>query len=344
MVAMMHIEGRNQRLIGLEMQGFLRFSRGKFGRSRRSILASLHKEISMNRFIFPSGPENARDPLARLDALIAAAQADVTAADVNVAAIIARIAAIEPHPHAHGHTAAGDHAYAGIGPEHFLSLAGLLAQPWPAAFAAVERVRRDAGFDYLLKAFPSVFEAQGDMLVEEGARFMDARADRVDDDLTMLFKRKQALATGMVWRLAGFDRRDRDSWVGAFACGEMLATLIASADGVTPETPFGDGLAAAVTTHCAELAAVGARELHERAARRDAERQASWALVDEDYREGGAWRGRAPTKGQRHMMQRIEAARSFPMPITARRGASSDAITNAGGNPRFDTTWSGEKA
>ena len=37
------------------------------------------------------------------------------------------------------------------------------------------------------------------------------------------------------------------------------------------------------------------------------------------------------------MMQRIEAARSLPMPIAARRGASSDAITDAGGNPRFDT-------
>ena len=35
------------------------------------------------------------------------------------------------------------------------------------------------------------------------------------------------------------------------------------------------------------------------------------------------------------MMQRIEASRSLPMPIAGRRGASSDAITEAGGNPAF---------
>ena len=148
----------------------------------------------------------------------------------------------------------------------------------------------------------------------------------------------------MVWRLVGFDRRDRDPWVGAFACGERLTALIASSDGVTSLTPFGDALAAAVTTHRAELSTIGADELHARAARRDAERQASWAEVDEAYRDTGKWRERAPTKRQRHLMQRIEAARSLPMPLAAPRGASSDAITGAGGNPRFETSHRGEKA
>lgn len=291
----------------------------------------------MIRTLFPSHPGAAPDPAARLDALIAAARSDIAAADADAEAIVAEIAGIEPHPHAHGHTAAGDHAYAGIGPEHFLSLAGLLAQPWPVALAAAETVRRGEGADYLLTAFPGAFAALGEGLAEDGALFIAARADHIDGDLTMLFARKPDLATGMVWRLVGFDRRNRDPWVGAFACGERLTALIASADGVTSVLPFGDALAAVVTTHRTELSAIGAGELHARAARRDAERQASWAEVDQTYRDTGKWRECAPTKRQRHLMQRIETARGLPMP-TARRGASSDAITGAGGNPRFEAT------
>lgn len=298
----------------------------------------------MIRNLFPSHPGTVPDPAARLDALIAAARSDIAAADAAAEAIVAEIAGIEPHPHAHGHTAAGDHAYAGIGPEHFLSLAGLLAQPWPVALAAAETVRRGESSGYLLTAFPGGFAALGEGLAEDGVLFIAARADCIDGDLSTLFARKPGLATGMVWRLVGFDRRDRDPWVGAFACGERLAALIASVEGVTPATPFGDALAAAVATHRAELATIGADELHARAARRDAERQASWAEVDEAYRDTGKWRERAPTKRQRHLMQRIETSRGLLMPITPRRGASSDAITKAGGNPRFDNSHRGEKA
>ena len=187
------------------------------------------------------------------------------------------------------------------------------------------------------------FAVFGERLINDGGVLIDARADRVDDDLTALFARKPMLATGMVFRLFGFDRRDRDPWVGTFAYGPRLSALISATEGVTDATMFGDALAAVVAAHHAELSATGASELHERAARRNAERQASWAEVDEEYRRKGSWRGRAPTKGQRYMMQRIEAARSLPMPVAARRGASADAITGAGGNPRFGT-GGGEQA
>lgn len=286
----------------------------------------------------PSGAANPRDPVARLDALITEARLEMIAADAEVAAITAEIGAIEPHPHAHGHTAAGDCTYAGLKPVHFLSVAGLLAQPWQDALAAIEVSCQEGGFDYLLKAFPTAFATFGDTLVIDGARLIDARADRIENDLTALFARKPMLATGMVFRLFGFDRRNRDAWVGAFASGGRLSALVAVTEGVTETTMFGDALAAVVTAHHAELAAMGARELHQRAARRDAERQASWAAVDEGFREQGSWRNRPPTRRQRFMMRRIEAARGLPMPIAAHRGASSDAITDAGGNPRFGTT------
>lgn len=286
---------------------------------------------------FKSGTDVPCEPNARLDALIADARLAMIAADAEVAAITAEIAAIEPHPHAHGHTAAGDCKYASVQPQHFLPLAGLLAQPWPEALGTVEMIRKKQGFDYLLKAFPAAFATFGDMLVDDGALLIDARADRVDDDLTALFARKPMLATGMVWRLFGFHRRDGDAWVGAFAYGAGLSALVASTEEIDAATMFGDALAAVVTARHAELSNAGARELHDRAALRNAERQASWAQVDEDHRRNGSWRGRAPTRRQRHLMQRIEAARSLPMPIAARRGASSDAITDAGGNPRFGT-------
>lgn len=297
----------------------------------------------MNPLVLQPDPNLIRDSAGHLEALIAAARADANAADARVAMITGEIAAIEPHPHAHGHTAAGDCTYAGIEPTHFLPLAGLLAQPWPEALGTIETIRTEHGADYLLKAFPGAFAVFGERLVDDGGLLIDTRADRVDDDLTELFSRRPMLATGMVFRLFSFHRRDRDAWVGAFAYGANLAALIAATEGVTGATMFGDALAAVIATHHAELAATGARELHERAARRNAERQASWAEVDEEYRRNGSWRGRAPTKGQRYMMQRIEAARSLPMPAAARRGASADAITDAGGNPRFGT-GGGEQA
>lgn len=309
---------------------------GKFGAARHFMLASFQRETSMKRHICVAHPEAASDPLARLEAMIALAQADLIAADAEVDAVTKELAAVEPHPHAHGYTAAGDCAYAGIEPEHFLPLAGLLAQPWAGALAAIEAARYQQEADYLLRAFPALFAAAGDALSSHGAMLIDARADRVDGDLTALFARKPRLAVGMVWRLFGFDRRDRDSWVGAFAFGVRLSALVASTEGVATTTALGDALAAAAAAHSAELAAMGRAELHARAARRDAERQASWAALPEDYRLAGSWRGRAPTRRQRNLMQRIEKARGLPMPVAGRRGASADAITGAGGNPRFD--------
>lgn len=326
-----------------EYRGNPRPNRRKFAARRRFMLASFRQETSMNHLIFQLDPETIRDPAARLDAMIAAARTDAEAADAEVAKVGNEIAAIEPHPYAHGHTAAGDHAYAAIGPEHFLSLAGLLAQPWTEALARVEAIRHDEGFDYLLKAFPATLADADGALDGVGASLIEVRADRLDGDLTALFARKPMLAVGMVWRLFGFDRRDRDAWVGAFASGERLIALVAATEGVSAATMFGDTLAATVMAHRDELSTIGAAELHARAARRDAERQASWAALPENYRLAGSWRGWSPTKRQRHLMQRIESARGLPMPATARRGASSDAIAGAGGNPRFDIRG-GEKA
>lgn len=326
-----------QGYIGIVTPGFPRLSRGKFGAARTFMLASFRKEISMTRSIFLPDPDSAADPGARLDAMIAATRAEAEAADAEVAAITNEIGAIEPHPNAHGHMAAGDCTYAGIGPEHFLPLAGLLAQPWAEALASVEAIRQEREVDYLLMAFPTVFARAGDALDGDGTSLIDARADRLDGDLITLFARKPMLATGMVWRLFGFDRRVRDAWVGAFACGERLSALVAATDGVTIATVLGDALAATVATHCDELSLVGVAELHARAARRDAERQASWAALPDSYRLTGPWRGWSPTKRQRHLMQRIENARNLPMPVAARRGASADAITGAGGNPRFES-------
>jgi hypothetical protein len=299
---------------------------------------SFHKETSMSHRLFASCIQATDDPVARLDAMIADARSAVIAADAEVAATSAEIAAIEPHPHAHGHTAAGDCTYASIQPQHFLPLAGLLAQPWSPMLATIETIRQEQGFDYLLKAFPDGFATLGDTLVHDGSRLIDDRAERVDDDLAALFARKPMLVLGMVWRLFGFDRRDRDAWVGIFAYGADLSALVSSTDSITAMTMFGDALAMTVAAHRIELSATGVRELHKRSARRDAERQASWAEVPEDYRLRGSWRGQTMTKGQRHMMQRIEAARGLPMPIAMRHGASSDAITGAGGNPRFGSS------
>ena len=289
----------------------------------------------MTSHIFTPYPDAAHDPVARLDAMIADARSELSAAETEVAAIDTEIAAIEPHPHAHGHTTRGDCEYASFQPEHFLPLAGLLAQPWVPALVRVEAIRREQGFDYLLNAFPGAFAAFGDALDEDGAALIDARGDRIKDDLPELFSRRPMLALGMVWRLFGFDRRKRDTWVGAFAYGTRLSALIGSTNDITTTTMLGDALAATVAAHGNLLSAIGARELHGRAARRNAERQASWAELPENYRLHGPWRGWSPTERQRHMMQRIEAARGLPMPIAARRGVSSDAITGAGGNPRF---------
>lgn len=100
---------------------------GRFGSSRRFMPLSFHKERNMSHPLFASCIQATDDPVARLDAMIADARSAVTAADAEVAVISTEIAAIEPHPHAHGHTAAGDCTYASIQPQHFLPLAAC----WP---------------------------------------------------------------------------------------------------------------------------------------------------------------------------------------------------------------------
>ncbi|HEX8486546.1 hypothetical protein [Sphingomonas sp.] len=278
------------------------------------------------------------DPSSRLDSLIADARADLAAAEIAVDAASAVIEAIEPHPHAHGHTAGEDCTYAGIGADHFLPLAGLLSQPWRAALDVIVMAQKQQNFDYLLKAFPAAIADVGDTLIDDGADLLDARSDRLEQDLSELFERKPIVALGLIWRLFGFHRRDRDPWVGIFAFRSDLPALIVSTGMIAEDTMLGDALAATVTACRPLLAEVGKEELCRRAARRDAERQASWAEVPEAYRQRGSWRGWAPTKRQRHLMQRIEAARCLPMAATGRRGDTSDGITRAGGNPRFALT------
>lgn len=276
------------------------------------------------------------EPLSRLDRLIADARAELAVADAGVVAASDAIEEIEPHFHAHGYTAGEDCAYAGVGLEHFLPLAGLLAQPWRAALDAVVVAQREQDLDYLLKAFPAAIADIGDTLINDGAQLLDARSDRVEQNLPELFERKPIVALGLIWRLFGFHCRYRDSWVGIFAYRADLSAFIESTVVVAENTMLGDALAATVAACGPLLAEVGKEELRRRAAMRDAERQASWAEVPEAYRKSGSWRGWAPTKGQRHLMQRIEAARGLPIAAIGRRGDASDWITGAGGNPRFN--------
>lgn len=279
------------------------------------------------------------DPVGRLTSLIAAARADIASADAEAAKAEADMEAIEPHPHAHGYAAGGDCRFAGFQPGHRLALAGLLARPWRFALERLEVAKHNQDVDYLLKAFPSVLEADGSDLADEGAMALVERGEAVADR----FAQRPMLGIGMVWRLFGFHHRDRFAWVGAFAYRGGLSSLALGTAGVTGDTTLGEALTATVKTHTALLAPLGERELHARAARRDAQRQASWSDVPEAYREHGPWRDRAPTKRQRHLMQRIETARGLPMIDTGRRGATADRITTSGGNPRFN--WSrGEKA
>lgn len=314
----------------------LRAVGGKLGAVAGCILGSFPEETSVTYSIITPYAAAFSEPLSRLDSLIADATAELAVADAAVDAASAAIEAIEPHFHAHGYTAGEDCVYAGVGPELFLPLAGLLAQPWRAALDAIVTIQREQGFDYLLKAFPTAIADIGDTLIDDGAELLDARSDRVEQNLPELFERKPIVALGLIWRLFGFHCRYRDSWVGLFAYHSDLSALIESTVVVAENTLLGDALAAAVTACRPLLAEVGKEELRRRAALRDAERQASWAEVPEAYRKGGSWRGWAPTKGQRHLMQRIEAARGLPVAATGRRGDASEWITDVGGNPRFN--------
>ncbi|WP_303762746.1 hypothetical protein [Sphingobium yanoikuyae] len=314
-----------------------------FGGNLRSTatgtVISFCKEITVPNPTIPFATGIPHDPVDRLTWLIAAARIDMAAAEAEAAMAEADMEAIEPHPYAHGHTAGGDCRYAGFQPEHRLALAGLLTRPWRHALATLEVAKHTHDLDYLLKAFPSVLDADRDALANEGAAALIERgvsdADR--------FAEKPLLAIGIVWRAFGFHHRDRRAWVGAFAYRGGLHNLVLATAGVTSGTTLGDALTTTVQAHSPLLSQIGQRELHDRAARRDAERQASWASVDADYREHGSWRSRAPTRHQRRLMQRIEATRSLPMGDASRRGVTSDWITAAGGNPRFDPNG-GEKA
>lgn len=313
--------------------GNLRDSHGKFRSIRNLMMGSFRKETIMNRPPTSLIPPGFPDPIARLEAMIAAARADARAADNEVAMAEAELEAIEPHPHAHGYTAGEDCRYAGFRPEHRLALAGLLARPWRYALAKLATTQLDHGLDYLLKAFPPGLDADGDALAEEGAAALIQRGSSAEDR----FGQKPFLAIGMIWHIFGFHHRDRIAWVGAFAYRGGLHELVFATAGITRDTTLGDALTATVRAQSAFLSPIGKRELHDRAERRDLKRQASWESLDETYREHGPWRGWAPTMKQRRLMQGIEAARGLPMIDAGRRGSTADWITNAGGNPRFDT-------
>jgi hypothetical protein len=312
---------------------------GNFRATATGTVILCSKEITVRNPAFPFASDIPQDPIDRLKAMIAAARADMAAAESEAAKAEADMEAIEPHPHAHGYTAGGDCRYAGIQPGHRLALAGLLARPWRFPLATLEVAKHKYELDYLLKAFPSVLDAGGTVLADEGAMALINRGEAVADK----FAHKPMLGIGMVWRLVGFHHRDRIAWVGAFAYRGGLSRLVDDTAGVGSDTALGEALTVTVKTHATLLAQLGEHELHARAARCDAQRQASWSSVPDAYREQGPWRDRAPTRRQRHLMRRIEAARGLPMIETGRRGATADRITTAGGNPRFDLSR-GEKA
>lgn len=308
---------------------------GTFGASAKSMLAFSPEETSMTYPLIPERAEVRLHPFVRLDALIDAARADVVRADAEVAMAIAKLEGVEPHIHAHGHTAGGDCLYSGFRADHLEPLAGLLARPWRPMLAAVELVRTMDGLDYLLKAFPVYLDEARAPLADAGRARLNELRDLVTD------RQPPILAIGMVWHAFGFHHRDRHAWVGLFAFPDALSQLVTAADGITKETSLGAALTATVHAHTTMLTEVGTHELNRRAEQRDAERQASWAAVSAAYREHGSWRGWAPTKRQGHLMRRIEAARGLPMPALPRRGDASDWIGDAGGNPRFSSLRKG---
>jgi hypothetical protein len=309
----------------------LRVFDGNFGTAAPGKVISFCKEITVKSPTFPITKDFLQDPVGRLNALIAAAHAEMAAAEAEAAKAEADMAAIELHPHAHGYTAGGDCRYAGLQPGHRLALAGLLARPWRFPLAKLEVAKLQHNLDYLLKAFPAVLDDGNDDLAEEGATALTERGEAVAEKVL----HKPALGLGMVWRAYGFHHRDRIAWVGAFAYRGGLSQLVDRTADVDRDMPLGDALTVTVKTHATLLTPIGEQELHARAARRDAQRQASWSSVPETYRENGPWRDRAPTKSQRHMMRRIEAARGLPMVEVGRRGDSSEWIASSGGNPRF---------
>ena len=320
--------GRSPRIFG-----------GNLRATATGTVISFCKEITVKHPMIPFTTDIPLAPVERLASLIAAARADIAAADAEAAQAEADMAAIEPHPHAHGYTAGGDCRYAGLRAEQHLPLAALLAQPWRTALGALEDTQRQHGLDYLLKAVPLVLDETGSEFADDGATALS----NLGLGATARHEHKPFLAIGMLWHAFGFHCRDRHAWIGLFAYDGQASNIVAATPDIADTTTLGEALAATVKARAALLAPLGKRELHARAARRDAERQASWSAVPESYREHGAWRERAPTKRQRHLMQRIEAARGLPMIEIGRRGATADRITAAGGNPRFDLSR-GEKA
>lgn len=300
---------------------------------------SFCKEITVKHPIIPFTSNVSIDPADRLASLITTARADIAAADAEAAQAEADMEAIEPHPHAHGYAAGGDCRYAGLRPDHHLPLAALLTQPWRMALDALEDAQRQHGLDYLLKAVPIVLDEKGSEFADNGATALSA----LGLDATARHEHKPFLAIGMLWHAFGFHCRDRHAWIGLFAYDGRVSHIVAATPDITATTTLGEALAVTAKMRIALLTPLGERELHARAARRDAERQASWSAVPESYREHGAWRERAPTKRQRHLMQRIESALGLPMIETGRRGTTADRITTAGGNPRFNPSR-GEKA
>ena len=313
--------GRNARIFG-----------GNLRVTVTGTVISFCKEITVKHPMVPFMMGIPLAPVERLASLIAAARADIAAADAEAAQAEVDMEAIEPHPHAHGYTAGGDCRYAGLRPEHHLPLAALLAQPWRTALGALEDTQHQHGLDYLLKAVPLVLDEKGSEFADDGVTALS----HLELGVTARHEHKPFLAIGMVWHAFGFHCRNRHAWIGLFAYDGSVSHIVARTPDISATTMLGEALAATVKMRTALLAPLGERELHARAARRDAERQASWSAVPETYREHGHWRDRAPTKRQRHLVQRIEAARGLPMIETGRRGATADRITTAGGNPRFD--------
>ena len=316
----------------------LRVFGGKLGASVGFMMVSFLKEAIMVYSVTEPSAAPITEPLSHLNGLIEAAKLELLAAEAAVDIASAALGGIEPHPHAHGHTAGKDCIYAGIGAEQYVNLAGLLAQPWRRTLGIIEMVKQESNYDYLLKALPLVMAEMGDSLVDDGTALLAARANRLEQDLPKLFERKPVVVLGLIWRLFGFHCRDSEAWVGIFAYRGDLSVLITSTGDMGEDVTLGDALTAAVAANHFFLTVVGKDELCRRAASRDAERQASWADVPNAYRESGSWRGWAPTKRQRHLMHRIETARGLPLATVGRRGDTSDWIIGAGGNPRFAPT------
>jgi hypothetical protein len=254
--------------------------------------------------------------------------------DEREAIVVARRRA-EHHPHYHRFVVGGTGAAAGQTAVHVVPTIGALASPTASVIEQL-KTRADSSDAGLARLIDLTKLIDVDAAYESAGLAALTRKGLLDDgDVPADWLDRPKLGLGQGPCFHGLRARHNAAYVGLWSLDRDAFVVRFACMGAASARTFGDAVFALVDGDPGDLADLGARILHERAAVAYHADRASFAAWQLEHPDALAWRDRPPVSAQGHLARTTAGQLGIAVPSTGTRGDAAAWLDDHDANLRF---------